>query len=330
MSIVVDRINQIAHAYRDAQILFSGLRLGVFDALDKGAQTAGDLARELNVDQRGIRILCDALAALELLNKTDEGSYCNLPDAAAMLLADSPTSQREILLHNAGLYQRWAGLTQVVRSGIPVPPEVVEPELRRNPESFARAMADVGRQSAAATAEMLELGEVRDLLDAGGGPGVYALEFARRNPQLQALVFDTAETLRETQRNISRAGMENQVRTQAGNLLEDDFGGPYDLVFVSNVLHCFSAEHCRSLISRAVRVLRPGGQLCVKDFIPDPKRKKPQGALLFAVNMLVNTPGGDTYTSAQLRLWFEEAGLHGVRQIPLTAQSSLMLGRTDS
>lgn len=332
-----DPVDRMAQGYREAQILFTAVRLGVFDALKEGPLAAGELAGRIEADLRGTRILCDALAALGLLVKTGErdeagaGTYRCSPAAEDFLLYASPATKVPMLLHGAKLYERWAGLFDAVKSGTPVPDDRIDSRLWGDEGGFARAMGVIGRESAVQTADALDrlglLADVRALLDVGGGPGIYAVEMARRVPGLQAVVLDGAETLEVARGNVEEAGLVDRVTLRPGDAFEDDLGGPYDLVFTSNFLHIFGPEANRGLIRRAADALEPGGHLAVKDFLLDSGRTTPQGAALFAVNMLVGTEAGNSYSVDELHGWFRDAGLDPGETVDLTPQSRLTVGR---
>jgi predicted O-methyltransferase YrrM len=321
-----DLVDSIASGYRDTQILLTANRLGLFSALTEGARSSDQLAVTLEADRRGTRILCDALVALELLKKND-GRYALTAVAREFLLADSPRSKQALLHHIARLYERWAKLYDAVKSGKPVPDEVIDPRLQGGAHGFARAMADVARESAELTCDKLDLSGVGTLLDVGGGPGLYALTFARRFPTLHAVVFDEAETLEVTRANIEEHGLGKRVSVLEGDCFRDDLGGPYDFVFLSNLVHIYAAEANRDLIARCAAVLNPGGRVAIKDFLTDPDRTSPAGGALFAVNMLVGTDGGDCYTTKETRGWLENAGLAYMELVELTAQSRIIVGR---
>jgi predicted O-methyltransferase YrrM len=271
--------------------------------------------------------MCDALAALGLLHKHGQ-VYCNSALAREFLLTGAPGSQVDLLLHGANLYERWAKLADVVKTGQPAKRDIGNKDDRRcEARAFALAMASSGRLGARETAAKLDLSGVRRLLDIGGGPGLYAIEFARRAPRLQAVVFDNSDTLAVARAFIKRAGLASRVTVRAGDALVDDLGGPYDFVFISNVVHSLSPEQNQRLIDRAATALTPGGRVCVKDFFLSPRRTRPLRAALFAVNMLVGTEGGDCYTLAEIKSWLCQAGLACERQVRLTSPSRLVIGR---
>ena len=319
-------LDDLATGYRETQILLAAVRLGLFAALGKrptGA-TAEELAADLDADLRGVRILSDALAALELLEKDGE-RYKNGELARELLLPESAASKVPLLLHTAELYERWAGLYDAVKSGRPVPEEAIDPRLRRSAEGFARAMHVIGRESVRKVIEAVDLSAVRRLLDVGGGPATYAIEIARRHPNLRAVVFDRPETLEVARRRIRRAGLDDRVSTLAGDAFRDPLGGPYDFVLISNLIHIYSAAANRELIARCTAALSPGGRLCLKDFFMDPGGTSPAGGAIFAVNMLVATEAGDCYPTSEVEEWLAGAGLRFDELVELTPRSRLVL-----
>ncbi|MGB5891186.1 MAG: class I SAM-dependent methyltransferase, partial [Thermoanaerobaculia bacterium] len=303
-----DPIDEITSGYKASQILFTANRLGVFTTLEDGPLSATDLAANMGTDPRATRILCDALASLALLDKSN-GVYSNSEMAGEFLLPDSPKSRSAMLLHAAKLYERWSKLYDVVRTGQPVPDTEIDSRLRGDGRDFARAMADVGRLAAESACEVLDLSAVRRLLDVGGGPGVYALAFARTNPELRAVILDSEETLEVAQANIARQKLEDRVSIRVGDAFVDDLGGPYDFIFISNLVHIYSEKENRKLLTRCAKALEPGGRLAIKDFLLDPDRLSPAGGAVFAVNMLLSTEGGDSYTAEEVQQWLEDAGL---------------------
>jgi hypothetical protein len=65
----------------------------------------------------------------------------------------------------------------------------------------------------------------------------------------------------------------------------------------------------------------------VQDFILEPGKTAPVGAALFALNMLVGTRSGSSYSEPEYAAWLGEAGFETVRRIRLAEPAGLMLGR---
>jgi hypothetical protein len=74
-----------------------------------------------------------------------------------------------------------------------------------------------------------------------------------------------------------------------------------DLAWVSAIVHQNSREQNRQLFARLFEALDPGGQVLIRDILMDPSRTTPVAGALFAVNMLVNTEQGGTFSFEELR-----------------------------
>ncbi len=320
-------IEDLSSSFRSAQVLFTAQRLGLFAALGKNALSAQELASQLQLGLRGTQILCDALCALSLLSKKDT-RYFNTADGLKYLCPDSEFNLLGIIKHRATLYARWGRLFEVLQSGKPVAAQDIDPKLALSPQDFARSMANVGLAAAKETAAALRLKPGCRVLDIGGGPGIYALEFARTFPDISIAILDTADTLEVAQESIQRAGMQERITLLPGDAFSMPFAeNSFDFILLSNVVHSYSPAKNLELIHHCRRVLAPEGRICIKDFILDPQRTSPQEAALFAVNMLVNTEEGNCFTVEEIKQWFAEAGLAFEAVIPLSPPSSLVMGR---
>ncbi|RPJ84535.1 MAG: methyltransferase domain-containing protein [Acidobacteria bacterium] len=319
-------IDRLANGYREAQVLMTANRLGVFPLLESGPKTIGEMSQSLQVTQRGLRILCDALVALGLLQKVGE-RYENGEAAKHCLLPSSTASKSAILLQNARLYERWGKLYRVLKTGQPVADDQIDPGLRYSEADFARAMADSAKAIVKTTADAIAIEGTGRMLDVGGGPGLYSIEFASRYPKLHVVILDSKETLEIAGENIRQAGLEDRIQLLPGNVFTQALGGPYDFVLVSNLVHSFSEDDNACLISKVATAMNRGGLLCVKDFFLEPDRTAPAWAALFAVNMLVSTEKGDCYTVQEGSSWLTRAGLVVESSRMITPQTGLLLGK---
>lgn len=323
-------LDDLAGGYRAAQILFTACRLDVFELIGEKGKTLDQITEHLRSDSRGTRILLDALAGLGLL-VTRNGRYHNSELALERLTLSSQGSRLSHLLHSARLYERWAGLFDAVMTGRPTPEERIDSRIASGKTAFAKAMADSARQTAALTAACFDLEGVSTLLDIGGGPGLYAIEFARRRPELKVSILDDAETLRVAERNLAASGLGERVRLLPGNAHADDLCGPYDFIFISNVVHIYSADRNRELVLRCATSLNPGGRLALKDFFLQENegtgKSGPLWNLLFAANMLVGTEEGDCYTEEEVGTWCLDSDLRFAQRIPLTEKTSILVFR---
>jgi cyclopropane fatty-acyl-phospholipid synthase-like methyltransferase len=155
----------------------------------------------------------------------------------------------------------------------------------------------------------------RRMLDVGGGSAIYSIAFMRLYPELTGDVFDLPAVTGLTREYIRAAGLADRIGTRDGDMRTDELGSGYDLVLVSAICHMFGPEENQELFGRCYRALAPGGRLLMRDFILDPDGTSPKQAALFALNMLVGTPHGSTYTEAQYAEWLRGAGFSRVERL---------------
>lgn len=301
----VDDLLEAAHGYQRSMALFVALRLDVFSVLGGKGSDVRTLARRVSADPRALSILLNALVALGLLRKT--GSlYRNAP-VARECLADGPRSKRSILLHHLDCWGDWTGLEEKIRRGRKA--RAREGDFQEN---FIRGMEDNAAERAAEVALRFPLRPGERVLDLGGGPGTYAVEWARRYPGADLTVFDIPETLRVTRKILREKGALRLVRMREGDFLADSLGGPYDFVWVSQILHAFPERDCLSLLRRVKGALRPGGRVAVQEFLLEESRTAPPGPAFFSVHMLAVTEGGRAYSGGEVASMLRSAGFRKI------------------
>jgi len=202
-------------------------------------------------------------------------------------------------------------------------------------QAFIAAMHRRAGPQAKEVADALDLSQTNRVLDVGGGSGAFAMEFLSMNPKMTGVVFDLPTIVPITERFVRDTGFEirdtrkkisDRISVIAGDYLKDDFGSGYDLVFMSAIIHINSPEENQLLIRKGADALNPGGKLVILDHVMNEDRTKPEVGAIFALNMLVGTKYGDTYTEEEIRSWMVEAGLLDVSLIATPSEIQLMVG----
>ncbi|MBI5528680.1 MAG: methyltransferase domain-containing protein [Deltaproteobacteria bacterium] len=320
-----DEINSILRGYQPARTLLTAVELDVFSAIGRGA-TAQDVAKKIKSSPRGTEILLNALAALGFVNKTGE-VFRNSGIADEFLREGAKNDSRLPILHTANQWRRWSEMTDCVRRGKPADLKPMKSRGAgwRNP--FIAAMHRNAASRAPRLAAALDLRGVRSVLDVGGGSGAFSVAFARANPAIRATVFDLPNVTPLTREYVGQSDVAKRVRTRDGDYLKDDFGEGYDLVLFSAVLHINSPAENKRLLKKAFRALNSGGRVVIHDSVMDRSKTKPASGALFALNMLVSTHKGNSYSGAEYGRWLKDAGFSGLQTIPLPGPSGLMIGR---
>lgn len=310
--------------FQASRVLLSGVELNVFSALEPDGATAAGVAKRLGCDTRATAALLNALTALKLLIKQDD-LYRNTADTARYLTDSSPDGERIASMHTVNLWNYWSTLTDCVREGTSTGRRGGEGRDADWTEAFIEAMARNSRERAPHVVRGVGAESVSRMLDVGGGPATYAIAFAQANPELRADVMDLPEVLGITRRHIDAAGLAGRISAIEGDLTRDEFGGGYDLVLVSNICHMLSSEQNLDLLSRCRNSLEPGGRVVIQDFILDEDRAGPPSAALFAINMLVATEHGSSYSERDYTEWLAEAGFADVQRVEMPGPTDLIL-----
>ena len=315
---------EMANAFRVSRIILTGYELGVFSILQE-ARTSPEIAGKLDTDTRATDRLLNALVAIGLVDKTRD-KFSNTAFSSRFLVRERPGFMGG-LGHMLNLWKTWSTLTECVRTGKSVAIETsIEDRGNEWQEAFIAAMHARAPQQAKEVATLLDLSKTTRILDVGGGSGAFSFEFIRKNKKIKAVVFDLPTIVPITQGYIDREGFSGSVTTMAGDYLKDGFGEGYDFIFLSAVIHINSPDENRSLIRRCNAALDKGGQLVVLDHIMNEDRTEPNAGAIFALNMLVGTEKGDTYTESEIEAWMKDAGLKEIRRVDSAQGTSLMIG----
>ncbi|QIN79264.1 methyltransferase domain-containing protein [Rubrobacter marinus] len=304
--------------WRGILLLGTALREGLLEAVADGARPAPEVAGALGLDERAVRIVLSALAELGALEETDEGFRLQEEHRRPLLDPEDPGYVGASVAHRLRLLEGWVRLPEVLKTGEPV-------ENRTAPafegtETFVRALRRTGAEGAAEISSIVLslLPEGASLLDVGGGPAANAEAFARDGARVT--VFDRPEVLELMRGHLDAAG----IASVAGDMNERLPEGPFDAVYFGNTSHMYGPEENKELFARMRRALAPGGLLVVREFV----RGTSEEAALFAVNMLVLTPRGNTYTASEYEEWLRDVGFAGVEVVPIPGLvSHLVLAR---
>ena len=302
-----DDILKVAMGYQASRVLLTGVELGVFTVIGDGETTSADVAAALHTDPRATDRLLNALSALGFLTKQD-GRVRNSAAARQFLVRTSPGYMAG-LGHTSSMWRTWSGLSDSVRTGQPAMGNVINDRGGDWLEPFIAAMHYRAARQADPIVGVLDLSHVERVLDVGGGSGAFAMAFARREPGLRAVVFDLPNVLPLTRRYIEEAGFSSRVTTVVGDFNTDPLPGGFDLIFLSAIVHGNSAKENAALIGKCAAALNPGGRVAIVDWVMDDERVQPTTGAMFALNMLVGTGAGDTFTESEIRGWFVGADL---------------------
>ena len=324
-----ERLMELGNGYAPPLIITAAVNNKVFDALESGPKTIEQISKQTGASQRGLRAILNALVGLKLLKKDRQQKYSLRPESAAFLVSGKPGSL-------AGMFgtivprlaSKWIGLTDIVRNGQPI--TAVNQELEGT-EFFSKLVETIIPMSYPGGQKLgdhLKLAKTRNevrVLDLAAGSGVWGIALTQKSPRVRVTALDWAGMIPTTKRVTEKFGVRDRFDFIEGDLLQANFGNGYDLATLGHILHTEGEERSRQLLKKTFRVLKPGGTIAIAEWLVNDDRTEPPHSLMFAVQMLVNSEKGDTFSFNEIKSWLEEAGFKKVRKLNAPGPSPLIL-----
>lgn len=321
-------IFEMMQAYKVTALLDTGVELGVFDRLARGAEGAEALAADLGLPARSCRLLLNGLAAIGLV-ESDGRTYRLSEGVARHLVRGRPgyVGDMRKVMSSAWEWDAMRRLPDAVRQGGAVVDEHAETPSYEYWEHFAAYAGAVAGPTANKAAEALApwaaSRERIHVLDVACGHGLYGYTLAREQPHARVWSLDWPNVLPITRQHAERMGVADRASFIAGDMFEVPLGGPYDVVMITNVLHHFSEERGTELVRRGAEALAPGGRMVLVGFtVGDGPPALDPAPHLFSILMLVWTHAGevhsvDEYNRMLAGAGLREAAVHEVPGLPL-------------
>jgi 2-polyprenyl-3-methyl-5-hydroxy-6-metoxy-1,4-benzoquinol methylase len=316
----------ISH-FQKSRILLSAFELDIFTVIDKAPKTSAEVAKKIKANARATDRLMNATAALGFLEKK-KGKFQNTKETSAYMVKGKP-GYMSGLMHTISLWQTWSKLTESVIKGTSVyqRPKNINNRDTFWLEAFIGAMHYRAARQAPEIVSKVDMKGVKKVLDVGGGSGAFAMAFAKAGKGIKATVFDLPNVTPITLKYIHADKMNSKVDTSSGDYNKDPLPKGYDIIFLSAVVHINSYKGNVALIKKCATSLNKGGRIIIQDWAMNEDRTTPPGGAIFALNMLVGTEEGDTYTEKEMREWLEKAGMKFEKRIDTFMGNAIVIGR---
>jgi len=306
-----DSVESEVRGFMKSRVILTAAELDLFSRLDNGPLSASELSDELKLDERAFTRLLDCLVALDYLKKEDD-CYQTTEEGSRLSSAHKQSILPSVR-HMIRLWNTWSHLTSAVREGNNSQSMKAIGTLSDEERlAFIGAMDVAARELAREISQRYNTTQFHRMMDVGGGSGAYTIAFLKRNPKLQGIFFDLPSVIPMAQENVRRAELEERVNFVPGDFYVDELPEGCDLVLLSAIIHQNSLGQNLLLFKRIHGALESKGTLLIRDFVMDASRTKPVAGTLFALNMLVGTDAGDTYTFDEIKAGLMEAGFREV------------------
>lgn len=316
--------------FANSQILDAAIEYDFFTLIDRGFQTAEEIAREASTDPRATRIVLDSLPALSLVEKRD-GRYFLTPTAEVFLVRGKPSYVGDFRHVALALWDGMANLKESLKTGKPLSRLDTGGELQVW-EKLVLGIIVIAEPAAKALCDALKVGTERkgmSVLDIAGGSSIFGMTILSRDPSAQVTQLDWPNVNAVAKKLNKERGLEGKIRFIDGEhhsaKIEESH---YDLVLASNFCRFESPSGNQKLFAKAYAALKPGGIFVVNDFLPNEERTEPTFVLRFSVYTLTHTPEGECWTLSRYSEWLKAAGFDAIEtygDIPKTLPGTTLI-----
>jgi len=321
-----ERLTQFAFSFAPPLLLQTAVELQVFDFLDESPLSLEEISSRTGASVRGLRALLNALVGFEFLARSDDGRYTLTPESETFLVRSKPTYRGDFFEFVPRHIQYWLRLKEAVQSGEPVSMGDSEQEVPQFFRELVKPLFNINFAPATTLAsELKTTREVNSVLDLGAGSGVWGIVLATQFPGARVTAVDFPAVLEVTKQTAEKHGVADRFRFSAGDLSTADFGVHHDVAVLGHILHSEGEKRSRQLLAKVFNSLAPGGTIAIAEWLVNKTRTAPPHSLMFAVNMLVHTNEGDTFSFEEISRWSSEAGFRDARLLDAPGVSPLIL-----
>jgi 2-polyprenyl-3-methyl-5-hydroxy-6-metoxy-1,4-benzoquinol methylase/DNA-binding transcriptional ArsR family regulator len=312
-----ERLMELTFGFAPPLMIEAAIRHRIFDVLEGGPRTIEELCARTGTASRGLRAVLNALVGLALLSKDKEGRYALTAESATFLVSGKPSFHGAFfLLTKEPMLVSRGKLDEVVRDGRPARRINMEQDDAKFFLQFVESLFPIHYPAARQLAEALNVAAATaplSVLDVAAGSGVWSVALAQQSDHVRVTAVDWPSVMAVTQKVAAQNALLDRYTFIAGDLLDVDFGRGHQIATLGHILHSEGDERNRRLLKKCFDALTPGGTIAIAEILVDPERATALRALMFAVNMVVNSDHGGTFSLEEITEWLGDAGFANVR-----------------
>lgn len=270
------------------------------------------LINTLKTDKKNTKILLEALLILDLIYKDKNTFYKNTQITKDYFLYYSNTYCGDVFLHRK----------EMLKNGVNSMKDLVingEKDIRKskNPEKWADVSKKFLEQEQKnllkeyvlnIVKNLKEYPNIKNMLDLGCSAGILGLEIVKSHQNMKGVLFDFPLVTNTALDNIKEYSLESRVSILNGNIQNDDLGGPYDLIWCSNVFYFL--DNKEEVIKKIYKALSPKGVLISAHVEIGERSKEYEDSFFYFLSL--NLQGRKILKPMELSKTFEAIGFNKI------------------
>jgi len=290
--------------------IYVAAELRIADMLADGPKSIKELAQASQSHASSLYRMMRALASVGIFSETEDKRFELTPMAEYL---KTGTMRSIALMFNSDWSDKaWGYFLDCVKTGDTAFEKAhgmpVSDWLEKNPlaaDLFNEANAVKAANSHRAIVDVYDFSGINTLTDVGGGIGVLMVEILIANPLMKGVVADIPSVIQEARKIIKSQGLEDRCEAVECDFFKKIPSGS-DAYLMSNILHDWSDEQCRIILTNCHRAMKTESRLLVVEMVIPPGNE-PSVAKLLDLEMLVTT-GGRERTEKEFKTLLESSG----------------------
>ncbi len=320
----IDFILDISYAFQKSRVLLTACEFEIFSIIGENGLSSEEIANKIDADRIATERLLNALCGLNLLNKK-EVLYYNTNTSMKHLVQGSDEFMGN-LEYIASTWDLWSNLSQTIKTGKSLNYTSIDKLSEKWIDNYSAAAYWRANVEAEDIVKLVVQSGSKRILDLGGGMGAYSKALAEQNPNAEIVLFDIPYVAGQARENIKEWNLGNRIKVIEGNFQTDDIGKGYDLIFISRVLQHYSIWDNVKVLQKCYDSTLYGGHVVINETILDDKRTSPLQHVMWSINLLLNSNGGDAYTETDLWVMMREAWYRNIIKVKTPFDTTLMIG----
>ena len=304
-----------------ANVVFTAVRLRVFTLLSNKLMTAEELSLTCGARPHILKPLLDACVSMGLI-QSKKNMYINSEFSLDFLTEGGPHYVGDLINLQFDEIDQWEKLYNVALNV--KKSEKKESSDKDRHRTFIKAMHNLGMLGEAqALRDSVDLAGCKQMIDAGGGSGIYSIVLCQKFPELRSKILDKKITLDVTREILSGYNEKNRITLLEADITKQSFGNNIDVVLLSDVI--YDESESDMVLRNAKNCLRDNGTLILRGYYSDPENTKTLFGALFVLNQLIFDPGRKIMTFSSLQSKVKEIGFKILKVSPLTERSFILV-----
>ncbi len=307
------RLLELSEKFQEGCIIGAASELNVFSKIPKHGILSQKLSLLLKADQRALTMLLDALTSMKILKKNGT-KYFLSPYIKKYLSVDSTKSVTPMIIHRMNMMRKWVQLSKVVKTGKPATKSESFLGKEADTKAFIQAMHVINEDIATKLVNKINV-NFKHVLDVGGASGTWLLAWLKKKRYAKGTIFDLPHAIKLAKSRINNTSFKKRVHFSSGDFYKDNLPSGADFVWVSAIIHQNSRQENRNLFKKIFLALPKKGTIAIRDFVMNNAHTLPYRGALFAINMLVATKGGRTYSFKEIKEDLLASGFKNIKHI---------------